>query len=55
MVDGYGEPVNRCSERGDLGLVNGHVGLGNAVFVFENVKCGVGLVCFGGGTGEVEV
>lgn len=51
-MDGYGEPVNRCSERGDLGLENGHVGLGNAVFVFGNVKCGVGLFCFGVGNGK---
>ena len=42
-----GKLVNRCSERGNLGLENGHVGLGNAVFVFGNVKCGVGLFCFG--------
>lgn len=55
MVDGYGEPVNRCSERGDLGLVNGHVGLGNAVFVFGNVKCCVGLLCFGVRKGLVGV
>ena len=47
--------VNLCSERGDLGLENGHVWLGNAVFVFGNVKCGVGLVCFGVGNGEMEV
>ena len=51
-MDGYGKPVNRCSERGDLGLENGHVGLGNAVFVFGNVKCGVGLFCFGVGNGK---
>lgn len=47
--------VNRCSERGDLGLENGHVGLGNAVFVFGNVKCGVGLLCFGVRKGLVGV
>ena len=49
---GMGKLVNRCSERGDLGLENGHVGLGNAVLVFGNVKCGVGLFCFGVGNGK---
>lgn len=44
---GRGKLVNRCSERGNLGLENGHVGLGNAVFVFGNVKYGVCLLCFG--------
>lgn len=36
-------------------MENGHVGLGNAVFVLGNVKCGVGLFCFGVGNWEVEV
>lgn len=47
--------VNRCSEMGNLGLENGHVGLGNAVFVFGNVKYGVCLLCFGVRKGEVGV
>lgn len=42
-----GKLVNRCSGRGNLGLENGNVGLGNAVFVFGNVKYGVCLLCFG--------
>ena len=52
---GMGKLVNRCSGRGNLGLENGNVGLGNAVFVFGNVKCGVGLLCFGVRKGLVGV